>query len=118
MAEANTNEDLEENQEKLKYPRSIPFIISNEFCERFNFYGMKTILVLYLTRKLFYDDDTATILYHTFIVIVYFFCIFGAIIADSWLGKYLTILYLSIVYAIGSTVVSVGAIESLGLPAK
>ncbi|CAO1383586.1 unnamed protein product [Diamesa tonsa] len=118
MAEANKNEDLEDNQEKLKYPRSIPFIISNEFCERFNFYGMKTILVLYLTRKLFYDDDTATILYHTFNVMVYFFCIFGAIIADSWLGKYLTILYLSIVYAIGSTTVSIGAIESLGLPAK
>lgn len=118
MSEANKNEDLEENQEKLKYPRSIPFIISNEFCERFNFYGMKTILVLYLTRKLFYDDDTATILYHTFNVMVYFFCIFGAIIADSWLGKYLTILYLSIVYAIGSTTVSIGAIESLGLPAK
>jgi len=76
--------DVEQSQVKLKYPRAIPFIISNEFCERFNFYGMKAILVLYLTRKLLYDDDTATVLYHTFNVLVYFFCIFGAILADSW----------------------------------
>lgn len=71
--------DLEQSskEKKLKYPRAIPFIISNEFCERFNFYGMKAILVLYLTRQLGYGDDISTIIYHTFNVLVYFFCLFG-----------------------------------------
>jgi len=46
------------------------------------------ILVLYLTRILYYTDDAATVLYHTFTSLVYFMCIFGAIIADSWLGKF------------------------------
>jgi solute carrier family 15 oligopeptide transporter 1 len=96
---------------KLKYPRAIPFIISNEFCERFNFYGMKAILVLFLTRKLMYDDDTSTIIYHTFNCLVYFFCIFGAIIADSWWGKFHTILWLSIVYVIGSGTIALAAVE-------
>lgn len=43
--------------------------------------------------------------------------VFGAIIADSWLGKYRTILYLSCVYVVGSTVIAVGAIPTLNLPA-
>lgn len=103
---------------KLKYPRSIPFIISNEFCERFNYYGMRTILVLYLTRKLDYDDDTATVLYHSFTTLVYFMCVIGAIISDSWLGKFKTILYLSIVYVCGSTLIAVGAIPTLDLDAR
>jgi solute carrier family 15 (oligopeptide transporter), member 1 len=79
---------------------------------------MKAILVLYLTRKLMYDDDTATVLYHTFNCLVYFFCIFGAIIADSWWGKFKTILWLSVVYCCGSTVIAIGAIEPWNLPAR
>lgn len=79
---------------------------------------LTAILVLYLTRKLLYDDDVATIIYHTFTTLVYFMCVFGAILSDSWLGKFNTILYLSIVYAVGSMIVSVGAIQTLGLPAQ
>lgn len=76
------------------------------------------ILVLYLTRKLFYDDDTATVIYHGFTVMVYLLTLFGAIISDSFLGKFKTILYLSIIYAIGSTVIALGAIPQLDLPVR
>ncbi|CAG9803155.1 unnamed protein product [Chironomus riparius] len=104
--------------EPLKYPKSIAFIVSNEFCERFNYYGMRTILVLYMTIKLGYNDNTATVLFHIFTSLVYFFPIMGAIIADSYLGKFRTILYLSCVYAIGSCMIAAGAIPTLNLPAQ
>jgi len=107
----------EDQVEKLPYPKSVFFIISNEFCERFNFYGMRTILVLYLSRQLNYSDDTATIIFHIFTMFVYFLCVFGAIISDSWLGKFKTILYLSLVYVCGSILVTLGAIPTLNLPA-
>lgn len=110
--------DVEGEPKKLKYPRAIPFIISNEFCERFNYYGMRTILVLYLTRKLDYDDDTATVLYHSFTTLVYFMCVIGAIISDSWLGKFRTILYLSLVYVGGSTLIALGAIPTWDVDAR
>ncbi|XP_055535385.1 peptide transporter family 1-like [Wyeomyia smithii] len=110
--------DVEGELKKGKYPRAIPFIISNEFCERFNYYGMRTILVLYLTRKLDYDDDTATVMYHSFTTLVYFMCIFGAIISDSWLGRFRTIWSLSIVYVCGSTLISIGAIPTLDVNAS
>ncbi|XP_067640963.1 peptide transporter family 1-like [Eurosta solidaginis] len=107
--------EAEEQIKKLPYPKSVFFIISNEFCERFNYYGMRTILVLYLTRQLDYNDDDATIIFHIFTMLAYFLCLFGAIISDSWLGKFKTILYLSIVYIAGSVMVTLGAIPSLNL---
>lgn len=110
--------DVEGEPKKLKYPRAIPFIISNEFCERFNYYGMRTILVLYLTRKLDYDDDTATVLYHSFTTLVYFMCVIGAIISDSWLGKFRTILYLSLVYVGGNALIALGAIPTWDVDAR
>ena len=51
-------------------------------------------------------------------MLVYLFPLIGAIIADSWLGKFKTILYLSIVYAIGGVVMSIGAVPILHLPVK
>ncbi|NXX65750.1 S15A1 protein, partial [Spizella passerina] len=95
------------------FPLSIFFIVINEFCERFSYYGMKALLTLYFTRFLHWDENFATAIYHTFVALCYLTPILGAIIADSWLGKFKTILYLSIVYAIGQTVLSVGSISDL-----
>ncbi|KAH8295973.1 hypothetical protein KR018_012557, partial [Drosophila ironensis] len=102
----------------IAYPKSVAFIISNEFCERFNYYGMRTILVLYLTTKLGYNEETSTVLFHVFTMLVYIFPLIGALIADGWLGKYRTILYLSLVYSLGALVVSFGAIPLIGMPTK
>ncbi|XP_037937528.1 peptide transporter family 1 [Teleopsis dalmanni] len=108
--------EAEGQVKKLPYPKSIFFIISNEFCERFNYYGMRTVLVLYLSRQLDYSDDAATIIFHIFTMAVYFLCVLGAIISDSWLGKFKTIMYLSMVYVCGSVMVALGAMPPLHLP--
>lgn len=73
-------------------------------------------MVLYLTQKLFMTDDTATMVYHAFSSCVYFFCVFGGIIADSWWGKFKTIVILSFVYAGGSVIISLGSMPPLNLP--
>uniref|UniRef100_A0A671XM18 Solute carrier family 15 member 2 n=1 Tax=Sparus aurata TaxID=8175 RepID=A0A671XM18_SPAAU len=96
------------------YPLSICFIVVNEFCERFSYYGMKALLTLYFLTYLHWDKDLSTAIYHAFSSLCYFTPILGAIIADSWLGKYKTIIYLSIVYVIGHVVKSVGAIPTVG----
>ncbi|XP_030380895.1 peptide transporter family 1 isoform X2 [Scaptodrosophila lebanonensis] len=117
--DSNDNQIVEaEKQKPVKYPKAVAFIISNEFCERFNYYGMRTILVLYLTNKLGYNEETATVLFHTFTMLVYIFPLVGALIADGWLGKYKTILYLSLVYSIGAMIVSFGAIPLPDVPTK
>ncbi|NXI58643.1 S15A1 protein, partial [Chloroceryle aenea] len=95
------------------YPLSIFFIIINEFCERFSYYGMRAVLVLYFKYFLQWDDNLSTAIYHTFVALCYLTPILGAIIADSWLGKFLTIVSLSIVYTVGQAVMAVSSINDL-----
>lgn len=97
--------------EDSTFPRSIYYIVGNEFCERFSFYGMKAILPIYLTAKLGFGEDRATTLIHTFNFAAYFFTILGAWLADSGgaKGKYQTILWLSGVYAIGSSILAISS---------
>ncbi|XP_045531115.1 peptide transporter family 1-like isoform X1 [Pieris brassicae] len=103
-------------EKKLPYPKAVGFIVTNEFCERFSYYGMRAILSLYLRYKLGYTDNGATVVYHTFTMFAYFFPLMGAMIADSWLGRFRTIFYLSLVYATGSILISLTAMPPLGLP--
>ncbi|NXX11602.1 S15A1 protein, partial [Podargus strigoides] len=95
------------------YPLSIFFIVVNEFCERFSAYGMRAVLVLYFKYFLQWDDNLSTAIYHTFVALCYLTPILGALIADSWLGKFKTIVSLSIVYTIGQAITSVSSINDL-----
>ena len=97
-------------------PKGIPYIIGNEAAERFSFYGMKTILFTFMTSTLMYVEGSsldsnmstpeATFYVHLFVWAVYFLSFFGAILSDVLLGKYLTIMSLSIVYCIGHGVLA------------
>ena len=64
------------------FPGSIKYLIWNEFCERFCFYGMKTILALYLVQHLRLSENESTELVHLFIVACYATPILGAFISD------------------------------------
>lgn len=67
------------------FPGSIKFLIWNEFCERFSFYGMKTILALYLVQHLRLSENESTELVHLFIVACYATPLLGAFISDCYL---------------------------------
>ena len=90
-------------------PGGIPYIVTNEAAERFSFYGMKAILVIFMTKYMLdangapdhMSPEQAKEWYHSFTSAVYFFPILGALISDSIWGKYRTIMYLSIVYCFG-----------------
>ncbi|XP_059198170.1 solute carrier family 15 member 1 [Centropristis striata] len=74
---------------------------------------MRAVLVLYFKYFLRWDDDMATSIYHVFVALCYLTPILGAIVADSWLGKFKTIIYLSIVYAIGQVAMAISAIHDI-----
>ncbi|KAM3960753.1 peptide transporter family 1 [Aphomia sociella] len=101
-----------------RFPRIVLIIILTEFCERFSYSGMKAFLALYLRSKLGYSDDGATETYHIFSTLVYLFPIIGGILADNYLGKFRTILYMMFVYAAGNILVAVTAIPYLALPGR
>ena len=93
----------------MTMPPGVPYIIGNEGAERFSFYGMRAILVGFMTQFMVNQsgvlqgmpEHIAQGWFHQFVSAVYWMPFFGAIIADGWLGKYRTILYLSIVYCLG-----------------
>ena len=90
-------------------PPGIPFIIGNEAAERFSFYGMRAILVVFMTQYLLDSDGAPGVMgeaeakgwYHLFVSAVYFTPLLGALLSDVWLGKYRTIILLSVVYCFG-----------------
>ncbi len=65
---------------------------------------------MYFTRFLQWSDNNATIMFHVFVLMSYLTSVLGGALADSRLGKFKTILYFSIVYAIGNCVMSGTAI--------
>ncbi len=113
------------------WPKGVPFIIGNEACERFSFYGMKAILQAHLTilfaAKIMAEKSagtgevvaTATTavneiaassaqhMGHLFMAAVYATPMIGAIVADRLLGKYRTIIWLSLVYCAGHAVLAI-----------
>lgn len=84
-----------------KFPPQIKYIIGNEAAERFSFYGMRSILVVFMVSHLMMTQNKAVGIYHAFISAVYLFPLLGGFLADRFLGKYRTIFWLSLVYCVG-----------------
>ena len=89
-----------------RMPPGIPFIIANEFAERFCYYGINAILTIYMTQFLRMGDADATTWHSLFKSGAYFFPLVGAIVSDVFWGKYRTIMTFSLVYASGCAVVA------------
>ena len=96
-------------------PPGIPNIIANEAAERFSYYGMRAILVVFMTQHLMnsagqldvMSEDEAKGYFHLFVSAVYLTPLLGALIADGLLGKYRTIILLSLVYCMGHLALAV-----------
>ncbi len=84
-----------------RYPPQVKYIVGNEACERYSFYGMRSILTIFLVQYLAMSNEASTVVFHDFVSMCYLFPILGALISDKFWGKYKTILYLSIVYCVG-----------------
>ena len=91
-----------------RLPRQVPYIIGNEACERFSFYGMRNILVQFLVSSVILAyvpeaerQGVAKDVFHSFVIGVYFFPLLGGWLSDRYFGKYNTVLWFSLVYCAG-----------------
>ena len=105
------------DHENTGWPKGVPYIVGNEVCERFSYYGMRAILTVHLVSL--YQlagaakdvaEDQATSAYHLFAGAVYAFPMLGALLADRYWGKYRTILWLSLMYCVGHGVLAIADI--------
>ncbi|MEO6104079.1 MAG: oligopeptide:H+ symporter [Pseudoxanthomonas sp.] len=91
-----------------RLPRQIPYIIGNEACERFSFYGMRNILVQFLVSSVILAyipadarEGAAKDIFHSFVIGVYFFPLLGGWLSDRYFGKYNTVMWFSLIYCAG-----------------
>ena len=104
-----------------RWPAQIKYIVGNEACERFSYYGMRSILAGYITGAVLKgglgkDADTSTGIIHIFIFVNYFMPLLGAWLSDKLIGRYRTILWVSLFYCAGHGVLAcsdwVGSVEA------
>ncbi|KAL1924257.1 uncharacterized protein VTP21DRAFT_7292 [Calcarisporiella thermophila] len=94
-------------------PGAAWMIIITEFCERFAYYGASTLFQHYMIGELKIDQGTSTAINRGFIFLAYITTIFGAVVADSYLGKFRTILIFSIWYLFGMVFLTTSSIPTV-----
>ena len=95
-----------------KMPPSLPYIVVNEFAERFCFYGINAILVAYMIEFLQFGDAKAATWQALFKSGAYFFPLLGAMVSDIFLAKFRTIISFSLVYVAGCFTIAFGSSET------
>lgn len=95
-------------------PRGLTVLFLTEMWEKFSFYGMRALLVYYMTKQLLLDQQQASLVYGLYTAFVYFTPIIGGVIADRWLGRRKSVI-------IGGSIMAVGhfmmAFEGMFYPA-
>lgn len=90
-----------------EHPKAIWILFFTEMWERFSFYGMRALLMLYMTNVLFYEDAEANMRYGAYNALVYTMPLIGGYLADKFLGFRKSILLGGVLMAIGHLVLAI-----------
>jgi POT family proton-dependent oligopeptide transporter len=68
-------------------PRGLTILFLTEMWEQFSYYGMRALLVYYMTKQLLIGQQMSSLIYGTYTSMAFFTPVIGGIISDRWLGK-------------------------------
>jgi len=92
---------MEETQVKTAHPKGLWVLFGTEMWERFNFYGMRALLTLFLVNSLLMKEEEASLIYGGFLGLCYLTPMLGGFVADRFLGNRNCILLGGLLMAIG-----------------
>jgi len=95
------------SEEFATHPRGLFVLFYAEMWERFSYYGMRALLVLYLTKHWLFDDGKANLIYGAYGALVYITPVLGGIIADRWLGQRKAVFFGGCLLAVGHGLMAV-----------
>jgi POT family proton-dependent oligopeptide transporter len=98
---------------ETKQPKQIYMLFATEMWERFGFYGMRALLILFMTKVLSYNDENAYGIYAAFAALIYFSPFIGGIIADRLLGFKRCVIVGGILMALGYFLMTLTTKESM-----
>ena len=95
------------SDEVVGHPRGLFVLFYAEMWERFSYYGMRALLVLYLTKHWLYSDSQSNLIYGAYGALVYITPVLGGLIADRYLGQRKAVIFGGVLLAIGHGLMAV-----------
>jgi POT family proton-dependent oligopeptide transporter len=92
---------------KKYHPKALFYLFFVELWERFSYYGMRALLMLYMVKELIYSDDKATGIYSSYVALVYATPVLGGFLAERFLGARISIMLGATLMAIGHLLMAV-----------
>ncbi|MBT7563556.1 MAG: MFS transporter [Porticoccaceae bacterium] len=85
----------------MGHPRGLVILFLTEMWERFSYYGMRGLLVVYLTQHFLFSDEKSSLLYGAYTALVYVMTIIGGSLADRYLGARKAVTFGAILLTLG-----------------
>ena len=108
---------VRKREEVAGHPRGLFVLFYAEMWERFSYYGMRALLVLYLTKHWLYDDGKANLIYGAYGALVYITPVLGGVVADRWLGQRKAVFFGGVLLSLGHLLMAVEGQGGQGDPA-
>jgi len=99
------------------HPRGLYLLFYAEMWERFSYYGMRGLLILYLTRYWLFSDGKASLIYGAYTALVYITPLLGGYFADRWLGQRKAVVFGGVTLALGHALMAVEGVQGVTDPA-
>ena len=99
------------------HPRGLYVLFYAEMWERFSYYGMRALLILYLTRFWLFSDGKSNLIYGAYTALVFVTPVLGGYLADHWLGQRKAVVFGGVLLALGHGLMAVEGIHGLTDPA-
>ena len=85
----------------LGHPRGLLILFLTEMWERFSYYGMRGLLIVYLTQHFLFSDEKSSLIYGAYTALVYVMTIVGGSLADRYLGARKAVTFGAILLTLG-----------------
>ncbi len=98
---------IQKEPEFAGHPKGLYMLFFAEMWERFSYYGMRALLIFYLTKHWLFSDGKANLIYGAYTSLVYITPVLGGYLADRYLGQRKAVLFGGLLLAIGHTLMAV-----------
>ena len=90
------------------HPQGLYVLFFTEMWERFSYYGMRALLIFYLTKHWLFSDERASVIYGAYTALVYITPVIGGYLADRYLGQRKAVLFGATLLSFGHILMGVG----------
>ncbi len=98
---------IQKEPEFAGHPKGLYMLFFAEMWERFSYYGMRALLIFYLTKHWLFSDGNANLIYGAYTSLVYITPVLGGYLADRYLGQRKAVLFGGLLLAIGHSLMAV-----------